>query len=123
MGSVGTSKENSIKGLIVRFDNGSVLTYQDNGKGNPVTAMNGYGFGPVETNNLSLKEIKERAEKAGATIQTFNQAELDKYNKEYWEERKNRPDYELGVGVPGGNKQNRQAAKQGRLATRAQRKR
>lgn len=122
MGSVGANKENAIKGMIVKFPNGSTLTYRDNGKGNPVTAMNGYGVGTVETNNLSLQEIKDRAEKAGAQVQTFNQAEIEKYEKDYWEERKNRPDYELGVGVPGGNKANRKAARQGRLASRMRRR-
>lgn len=121
MGSIGADK-NAIKGMIVSFPNGATLTYRDNGKGNPVTAMNGYGTGVVETNNLSLKEIKERAEKAGAQVQTFNQAEVEKYEKDYWEERKNRPDFELGVGVPWGNAANRKAARQGRLASRMRRR-
>ena len=39
-----------------------------------------------------------------------------------YEKRRNRPDYEAGVGIPGGNKVNRKTARLNRLTDRAARR-
>lgn len=39
------------------------------------------------------------------------------------EKRRHKPDYETGVGIPGGNKDNRKAARLNRLSDRAARRR
>lgn len=48
---------------------------------------------------------------------------MDEIKKRRQKEIDRNPDYELGIGVPGGNKDNRKAARNSRLAARASRRR
>jgi hypothetical protein len=50
-------------------------------------------------------------------------SKMDEIKKRRQKEIDRKPDYELGIGVPGGNKDNRKAARNSRLAARASRRR
>lgn len=73
----------------------------------------------------SISELAQTAAKNGNTVTILSPAQMQARVDERRREREARAgiDYELGVGVPWGNKNNRRAARQGRLATRAMRRR
>lgn len=71
--------------------------------------------------NMSAKEFKQRVEANGATTKKLSNSVYQKENKAYIEERENRPDYELGVGMKD-NRAYRKKARRERLMTRAMRR-
>ena len=73
----------------------------------------------------SISELAQTAAKSGNTVTILSPAQMQARVDERRKEREARAgiDYELGGGVPWGNKNNRRAARQGRLATRAMRRR
>ena len=66
---------------------------------------------------MSAKEFKQRVEANGATTKSLSNSDYQKENKKYMEERRNKPDYELGVGMKD-NRQYRKKARRDRLTTR-----
>lgn len=67
--------------------------------------------------NMSAKEFKQRVEANGATTKSLSNSDYQKENKKYMEDRRNKPDYELGVGMKD-NSQYRKKARRDRLTTR-----
>lgn len=72
---------------------------------------------------MTVPEIAKRMAENGATVKTYTKKQLAAHDEARWKEIANKPDYELGGGVPWGNKENRKAARASRLAGRAQRRR
>lgn len=72
---------------------------------------------------MTVPEIAKRMAENGATVKTYNKKQLAAHDEARQKEIANKPDYELGVGVPWGNKDARKAARASRLAGRAQRRR
>lgn len=72
---------------------------------------------------MTVPEIAKRMAENGATVKTYTKKQLAAHAEARQKEIANKPDYELGVGVPWGNKENRKAARASRLAGRAQRRR
>ena len=72
--------------------------------------------------SVSFTELYNRARDNGVIVQEFKQRELDERDRREAEERENRPDYELGGGVPWGNTAYRRQARRDRTSTRAQRR-
>lgn len=68
--------------------------------------------------NMNAAEFKKRVEKSGATAKRITQAEYDKNQKAHMEERRNRPDYELGMGLKN-NRQYTRKARMEKLITRS----
>lgn len=78
-------------------------------------------FRSVDT-QYTLEEIVERAKTSGYTVETYTPEETEARDKARREAQKNKPDYELGYGVPWGNREYRKTARESRLASRAQRR-
>ena len=72
---------------------------------------------------MTVPEIAKRMAENGATVEAYTKKQLAAHDEARWKEIANKPDYELGVGVPWGNKENRKAARVSRLAGRAQTRR
>lgn len=68
--------------------------------------------------NMSAMEFKRRIEANGGTAKALSNADYERENKAYIEERKNRPDYELGVGLKD-NSAYRRTARKNRIINRA----
>lgn len=70
------------------------------------------------TNNLSLSEIAKRARENGYAVKTFTFSDLKNHDEERKKILKNKPDYELGYGVPWGNREYRKIARINRINSR-----
>ena len=72
---------------------------------------------------IQYRQTRDNNREAGGKLLADISGFLDRTCDEFTKENANKPDYELGVGVPWGNKENRKAARASRLAGRAQRRR
>lgn len=72
---------------------------------------------------ISGKEIAKRAMANGANVTLVTPSEMKKKQEAYSKELANKPDYELGTGVPWGNKDYRRTARMNRINTRTSRRR
>ena len=113
--------------------NGGGIQYTSNGVQFTLEQKNGVMYNVSDLAEIPQKigkgfsgaEIIERLNRTGTEFKILSpndmQARRDARNADR-EARKN-IDYELGVGVPFGNRANRQAARRGRLASRAAKRR
>lgn len=125
MGSRGSrsGRDTIANGVRITYDNGSSKVYKRGPNGRIVDER---GL-PVESlNNMKyddfIRRVQANQKNSGVSIERMSRQDLDGMEKRWREERANRPDYEMGVGVPWGNKENRKAARQSRLAGRAARR-
>lgn len=117
--------------LNVREGGGFQYTY--NGKTYTIMQRNGYAYDVSDLadipsrigNGISASELAKRAVNNGREVKVLSPAQIKERQEQRRKEREARAgiDYELGAGVPWSNKDNRRAARQGRLATRAMRRR
>lgn len=85
-------------------------------------AAGGEFRGLQDANDIISKEMANKLLKNGKA-KPISKAEMNKIKTARNKERAAKPDYELGGGVPWGNKENRKATRASRLAGRAQRRR
>ena len=109
-----------IQAIVVDYGSGRSSSFRLHSNGR-VTDIDDFGESK-NTNNLSLSEIAKRARDNGYSVKTYTASELKDRDERRKKERENRPDYELGVGVPWGNAEYRRTARRNRKATRAQRR-
>lgn len=109
-----------IQAIEVDYGNGSRSSFRLHSNGR-VTDIDNFGE-QKNTNNLSLEEITKRARDNGYSVKTYTSSDLKDRDEKRRKERENRPDYELGVGVPWGNAEYRKTARRNRISTRAQRR-
>lgn len=67
--------------------------------------------------------MRENQANSGVKYEPISSNDLQAMLERYREERRNAPDYEMGIGTPWGNKDNRRAARASRLAGRVARRR
>lgn len=113
--------------------NGGGIQYTRNGTQFTLEQKNGVMYNVSDLSDIPEKigkgysgaEIIERLDRTGTEFKILTPADMQARRDARNAEREARAniDYELGVGVPFGNKANRQAARRGRLATRAARRR
>lgn len=115
---MGRGSSGAIAAIAVNIGNGW-LTYRKDGK--RIRRLDEPEL--VDTNGLTIEQIAARAEANGYQVVRYNKKQLAQHDRERREERANRPDYELGVGVSWGNKEYRKRARQNRINTRQARKR
>ena len=78
----------------------------------------GFGSVPEPTPlNMTAKEFKKRVEANGATTKVIGSKEMEKKERGYWEKERNKPDYELGVGLKD-NREYRRTSRKNRLISR-----
>lgn len=111
IGTVGT-------GIAVTHKNGKVTNYVVTNGG--LREVRTASPAPKSKTMTTQEQVKKMLENSNTKF--LSKSDIDKLRKQYQEDRANTPDYELGGGVPWGNKNNRRAARQGRLATRATRR-
>lgn len=116
--SSGNGSGSAVAGAQISF-NGMTNTYYFYKNGNNNFYQRGFG-GEIEPtpNNMSGKEFVERAKSNGADVQTIPAKQVSKQRKDYYNERNNRPDYELGYGT-GNMRAYSKQARRNRIATRA----
>lgn len=71
---------------------------------------------------ISGKEIVKRAMANGANVTLVTPSEMKKKRETFSKELANKPDYELGMGVPWSNASYRKTARTNRINTRASRR-
>lgn len=72
---------------------------------------------------MTVPEIAKRMAENGATVKTYTKKQLAAHDEARQKEIANKPDYELGMGIPGGNKEYRKTARNSRLVSRMQSRR
>ena len=77
----------------------------------------------LASGRMTVPEIAKRMTENGATVKTYTKTQLSAHDEARRKEIANKPDYEMGIGVPWGNKNNRKAARASRLAGRVQSRR
>ena len=87
--AIARAKEHStgggVKAIRVTAPDGTVMTYRDRGNGH-ITDLD--GAVPKNTNNLSIKQIHERAKQMGYKVETFDDKQLGQHDSKRAEERK-----------------------------------
>lgn len=78
-----------VKAIRVTTPDGTVLTYRDRGNGH-ITDMD--GVEPKNTNNLSIKQIHERAKQMGYKVETFDDNQLGQHDSNRAANRKQTDD-------------------------------
>lgn len=126
MGGRGTDLEPSgkaLKAIRITLDDGRVLSYRTHENGR-VTDIDNFGD-EKNVNGLSLSQIRDNARKQGHTVESFTESQLKKIDEARSQRREAQRgvDYELGLGVPWGNRENRRRARLNRIADRAMRRR
>lgn len=100
-------------------------------------AIREYFFRQTENTTLMRTSLAESAKKSPVSAQKFvsnarernsrveiiNPSEVERRTRERNRERQSRPDYEHGIGTEWGNRNNREAARVSRLASRRRRRR
>lgn len=66
-----------------------------------------------------LADLAKRARENGYNVETFNAKQTAERDEARREESRRKPDYELGYGVPGGNREYRRTARRNRINSRA----
>lgn len=80
----------SVKAIRVTTPDGTVLTYRDRGNGN-ITDLD--GVEPKNTNNLSIKQIQDRAKQMGWKVETFDDNQLGQHDSNRAANRKQTDDF------------------------------
>lgn len=107
-------------GINVTMADGTKLNYIISERDGTTYVQRGFSETP-QPFPLSGRQLVQRAQKNGATVEVVTPAETAKKRKAYWDERNARPDYELGVGLTD-NRGHRKRARQNRLETRMMRR-
>lgn len=107
--------------IEVTTKDGRRLSYRSR-QGGLVTGIDDVRESPA-SGRMTVPEIAKRMAENGATVKTYTKKQLAAHDEARRKENANKPDYEMGIGVPWGNKDARKAARASRLATRAQRRR
>ena len=118
MGRGSSGAGSGVKSVVVDYGSEAV-EYR---KGPNGTVYN-WTSGTALESKLSLAEIAARARDNGYTVETYNAKQTAERDQAYNAERATRPDYELGYGVPGGNREYRKTARRNRINSRAQKRR
>ena len=108
-------------GVRVTMSDGTVRYYAAGPDGS-VTDQYGYPLSVargMKYNDL-IKRIRNNQGKSGVKIENISGGELKAMREARQEAERNKPDYEMGLGTPWGNKDNRKAARIARLAGRVQ---
>lgn len=109
-------------GVRVTFPDGTQRYYAQ-GPGGSVVDQRGL---PVESvGNMSYRDFIGRmsANNAGGfRVENVSSADLQRMQDEYSRSLRDTTDYELGVGVPWGNREYRQGARRNRLSNRTQKR-
>ena len=111
-------------GVRVTFPDGTQRYYA---KGVDGTVTDQYGY-PLSVargmkyNDL-IRQIRSNQSTSGVRIERVSGSELRTMREARREAERNKPDYEMGIGTPWGNKDNRRAARASRLAGRIARRR
>lgn len=118
------STKSNIGGAKITFNDKTTEYYFYKGS----KGENLYGVGLGDTprptpQNMTAKEFIERAKKNGAEVETITEQERINREKKLAEEHRNKPDYELGYGVPWDNREYRKTARNNKKMTRGQKRR
>lgn len=109
-------------GVRVTFPDGTQRYYAKGPNGSVVDER---GL-PVESvGNMSYRDLINRmsANNAGGfKVENVSNADLNRMQAEYNKSLRDTTDYELGVGVPWGNREYRQGARRNRLSNRSQKR-
>ena len=119
-----TRSNGSFSGVVaieVTTKDGRRLSYRSR-QGGFITGIDDARKSPA-SGRMTVPEIAKRMAENVATVKTYTKKQLAAHDEARWKEIANKPDYELGGGVPWGNKDARKAARASRLAGRAQRRR
>ena len=111
-------------GVRVTFPDGTQRVYARGANG-VVTDQYGYPMSVargMKYNDL-LRQIRSNQSTSGVRIENVSSGELNSIREARREAERNKPDYEMGIGTPWGNKDNRRAARASRLAGRVARRR
>lgn len=106
-------------GVRVTFPDGTTRIYARSVNG-IVTDQYGYPLNVargMKYNDL-IQQIRNNQGKSGVKIENISGGELKAMREARQEAERNKPDYEMGIGTPWGNKDNRRAARMSRLAGR-----
>lgn len=87
---------------------------------NAIVSISSHG---TQSDPYEAECFAKRMTENGATVKTYTKKQLAAHDEARRKENANKPDYEMGIGVPWGNKNNRKAARVSRLAGRVQRRR
>lgn len=88
--AIARAKENAssgsgeVKAIRVTSPDGTVMTYRDRGNGH-ITSLDGKQ--PKNTNNLSIKQMQDRAKKMGWKVETFDDKQLGDHDVKRKKER------------------------------------
>lgn len=106
-------------GVRVTMSDGTVRYYAAGPDGS-VTDQYGYPLSVARGMNYNdlIKQIRNNQSKSGVKIENISGGELKAMREARKEAERNKPDYEMGLGTPWGNKENRRAARMSRLAGR-----
>ena len=107
--------------IEVTTKDGTKLSYRSR-QGGFITGIDDARESPA-SGRMTVPEIAKRMTENGATVKTYTKKQLAAHDEARRKENANKPDYEMGIGVPWGNKNNRKAARASRLAGRVQRRR
>ena len=67
---------------------------------------------------ITPQKFVENAQRNSRNVNIISPTETSKRIEKRKKERANKPDYEMGIGTPYGNKENRKAARRSRIASR-----
>lgn len=107
--------------IEVTTKDGRRLSYRSR-QGGLITGIDDAMKSPAN-GRMTVPEIAKRMAENGATVKTYTKKQLAAHDEARRKEIANKPDYELGIGVPWSNKDGRQAARASRLAGRVQKRR
>ena len=120
MGRGSSGQKGSVRSVIVNYGIGAGQVEYRKGPGGRIFDV---------TNNrelsakMSLSEIAKRARENGYRVEVLNAKETAERDEARKKENRSKPDYELGMGVPWGNKEYRKTARRNRMTSRSQRRR
>lgn len=103
-------------GINMTMRDGAKLSYIVSEIGGTTYVSNGFNDTP-EPFPLSGRQMVQRAQKNGATVELVTPAEMAGKRKAYFDYQRTKPDYELGVGLAD-NRAYRKRARQNRLESR-----
>lgn len=116
--------EKDFSGVVaieVTTTDGTKFSYRSR-QGGFITGIDDARESPA-SGRMTVPEIAKRMTENGATVKTYTKTQLAAHDEARRKEIANKPDYEMGIGVPWGNKNNRKAARTARLAGRVQKRR
>lgn len=120
MGRGRSGAGSKIGSIVVDFGEGGTREYRKGPKGQVYAIENGVP-NPIAT-KLSLEAIAKRAKENGYSVETYNAQQTQERDVARAAARAKGPDWELGVGIPGGNRDYRRTARRNRINERARKR-